>query len=896
MVYNEAIGPTIPQDPITRFEDFFRYFERPTGNFVYLEKIKLIDKLGDTRSLQVDHEHLMSYDPQLAADLHDDPNEYLEKANQALVNILHQVSGGRIKLTDKYFVRFRNLHHSYKVGLRMIRAEHMEKLISVSGSLIRTSTVHPQLVSATFECKICHAIHSDIPQLDDRITYPTMCGIGGCKNSKASGFRLLSNKSKFVDWQQIRIQESPEELTSGNVPRFLDCLLKHDLVDTCRPGNRVTVVGVIKVFPGSKRGGSKDRVFHQIMHVNNIYSEDKEDESLEITPEDKEEIIRYSQDPFIHEKIVRSLSPAIFGYDEIKLAMALVLFGGVPKIKKSGHRIRGDIHVLIMGDPGTGKSQLIKSIEQIYPRGIYTSGQGSTAAGLCVAGDSKIILDRGLTRIADFVESQFLSGMPRNYNEKIEYLDYDGGNLVLISENLKAVHQQIDRVWRIKSPDNLIKITSISGREIKLTSQTPFLTFSDDLGVAWIQSSLLQPGDLVAIAPDFPLAGRDAEPSGPDLCASKMDWHVVWEQVKKIDVIQSDDSFVYDLTVRGTHNFIVNGFVVHNTAAVLREETTGGMVLEAGALVLADGGVAAIDEFDKMRDVDRVAIHEVMEQQTVSIAKAGIVATLNARTSIIAAANPKNGRWDPDLSLRDNINLPPSILSRFDLLFLLKDKPKVDRDAMIADHIIKLHMPEDKLGPEVEEIEAPIPIPVLRKYIKYAENIKPELTMEAADKIKEFYLEMRKPAQGNEDSPIPIVARTLEGIIRMSEAHAKMALRNQVLVEDVEAVIKLKKYSMKQVNWDEERQAFDADTIQLGRPWPKIKKLNRILDFIKHAQEENNNKPIPINDVIQRASFDNIGEDEVRKLVEILEKEGQISVNHVKEDGDDVLYLFSLSR
>jgi replicative DNA helicase Mcm len=676
-----------------KFEDFFRMFEDPVGTFVYLSKIKyIIAESEKTKSLLVDFTQLMRHYPQLAKELHENP-ECLHKANQALVNILHDQSNGAIKLTDEYFVRFTNIPNNYRVKLRMIRAEHMERLFAVSGSLIRATNVRPELTTASFECKVCGA-HHDVEQLDEEITYPAICNIGGCKNSKKTDFRLLGKTSRFIDWQQIRIQEMAEELNAGNVPRYVDALLLHDIVDQFRPGDRVTLVGVIKVMPLKKVNQGQGRVFQMIMHVNNVYSEE-EIASDEISDEDEENIKALAKDPMIHTKIIRSIAPGLFGMEDEKLAMALLLFGGVHKVRS--HNIRGDIHVLIMGDPGTGKSQLIKMASKLAVRGIYTSGQGSTAAGL--------------------------------------------------------------------------------------------------------------------------------------------------------------------------------------TAAVLRDETTGNMVLEAGALVLADNGVAAIDEFDKMRVQDRVAIHEAMEQQMISISKAGIVANLNSRTSIIAAANPKLGRYDDNLTVAENINLQPTILSRFDLIFILKDKPNEKEDGMIADHIIRLHMPQDKLPPGEESYEAPIDASLLKKYIRYARTeCEPQMTSEASQKIREFYIKLRKSAEGDKAAPIPIVARTLEGLIRLSEAHAKMALRKEVLVQDVEVIVALQEKSMKQVSWDQEKQTFDVDGVQLGKKHSKQDRLGKLFNAIKNLQEEGKNEPVDMKDIIERAQFAplSLKEDEVTELIEQLKKEAMI--------------------
>ncbi|MHA1680217.1 MAG: LAGLIDADG family homing endonuclease [Promethearchaeota archaeon] len=1428
MVLNDDMGPVIPQDPTARFEDFLRLYEQPVGTFLYLHRIKAM-RADDSITLDVDFENLVKFDIQLAKDLHENPEEYMGKANQALVNIVHEQSNGAVGLNEKYYVRFFDLPKQYRIKLRKIRARHMDRLFAVSGSLIRATNVEPQIITASFECKMCGAVHS-ITQLDSELTYPVVCNVGGCKASKNSDFRLVGKQSEFRDWQQIRIQEKPDELTSGNVPRFLDCLLLDDLVDTCRPGDRVTIIGVIKIVPVQKNRKSM-RVFHKLMHVNNMYSEEEDSESMEITQEDEEQFKKLAADADVHEKIVKSVAPDIYGYDEIKRASALVLFGGVHKLKKTGHKIRGDIHVLIMGDPGTGKSQIIKSVSKLAPRAVYTSGQGSTAAGLCVSGDSKIYSSDGEFTISDFVEDQMSGPGNERYNENIEFKNYRGRKTILHSENLKLKAGSIEKVWRIQNPKVLVEIKSRTGKCVKVSGQTPILTLDEEHGLAWKKARMVRESDRVAVARSLPPSNtskesnysRDNEtiPGAPAILArilkfynsslpemssqgsktisphppngsmerrhlnellgrlqcnwkdhviqlpvtarrrissligtgstcndapgllgirpdqfqdyftgedtsspipiriienviqhlpelgdneliveldsivsnakvkheklqgdmellhALVDSDIIWDEVTSSREVKSDDDFIYDLTIPGTHNFLVNGFIVHNTAAVLRDEATGGMVLEAGALVLADGGIGAIDEFDKMKHADRVAIHEAMEQQsyhpltellltdgrrikigeyvdhlfetnprdvvdgkdcqilpapdlklystdfrnvfklpahrvsrhiapdyfykftftngrhvivtpehpmftldgekisviaaeecvegllvpaprvlpnssepaaleksnllprpglnhvgfpdemngelarilgyfvaegrvnrgspaeteftikdhvmlgeleglmlsqfglapsktkgdtgvttlhfisddliawfdlnfpgamtaarliripskimggskelareflstafkgngcidstsiyyqaasaglkddyqdlllklgirsrihvepgdvsfkvfireqsldifsemiigndnrmareiidflkasktthdniaplesgmvshssweritsiekivnegefktpwvyditvepnhtfisqgivlhnTVSIAKAGIVATLNARTSIIAAANPKMGRYDDNLPASENINLQPSILSRFDLLFIVRDEPHLESDTKIAEHILKLHMPEDKLNDkENESILPSIDLQLLRKYIHYARaECEPILSAEAAAKIKEFYLKMRKSAQDDDDAPIPIVARTLEGMIRLSEAHAKMALRKEITINDVEEVIKLLKYSMKQVGWDDERNTFDVDSVQLGRSRSKTQKMKHIMTIIKNIQEENDNKPVSMDSLIERAAFEDFKENEVRDLVEKLKQESLV--------------------
>jgi len=351
----------------------------------------------------------------------------------------------------------------------------------------------------------------------------------------------------------------------------------------------------------------------------------------------------------IHEKIIQSIAPSIYGYREIKEGIAYLLFGGVPKVLPDGIRIRGDINILLVGDPGTAKSQLLQYVARIAPRGIYTSGKGSTAAGL--------------------------------------------------------------------------------------------------------------------------------------------------------------------------------------TAAVVKDRTTGDWYLEAGALVLADGGIACVDEIDKMRNEDRVAMHEVMEQQTVSIAKAGIVATLNARTSILASANPTLGRFVEQKPVIENVNLPITILSRFDLIFPIKDKPDEEIDTKMSEHILKLHQVRGYVT------SPPIEPELLKKYIAYVrKNIKPKISDEALEKIKRYYVEMRKT--GKEGGSIPITPRQLEALVRMTEARAKMALREVATEADADAAIKLMNYVLEKTAYDTETERIDIDVLLTGKSKSQRDKMNVIMDYIKNKVKE----------------------------------------------------------
>ncbi|MGB9779178.1 MAG: ATP-binding protein, partial [Candidatus Bathyarchaeales archaeon] len=266
------------------------------------------------------------------------------------------------------------------------------------------------------------------------------------------------------------------------------------------------------------------------------------------------------------------------------------------------------------------------------------------------------------------------------------------------------------------------------------------------------------------------------------------------------------------------------------TAAVIRERG-GGMSLEAGALVLADKGVACIDEIDKMRPEDRVAIHEAMEQHTVSVAKGGIVATLNARTAILAAANPALGRYEPHRTVAENISLPVTILSRFDLIFVLRDVPDKETDGKMSEHILEIH----RKG--VTPVEPPIPLELLRKYVSYAKGIKPVLTQEALKRLNDFYLAMRSVSE-TEGSPVAITARQLESLVRIAEARARAALRKEVLAEDAEAAINIMKRSLEEVGIDLSSYKYDIDLIMTGKPKSVRDKLQTVLSTMLEMEKE----------------------------------------------------------
>jgi len=630
---------TLPKGPEERFQEFLRSFQGPTGEYKYRRRLAQM-AISGSQSLIIDFDDLIAFDAALTREIIEKPDEYLEYLNKSAWAQMKIEDPEYAEQVKKLFVRFRR--QPEKLSLRKIGSEHLGKFIMNDGIIVRATPVKPMLVRAAFQCRRCNAM-TYVDQVG-----AVMRGPGICAHCRGKAFDFVEKQSTFMNSQEIRIQEKPEDLPPGQLPRAMDAKLMEDLVDIARPGDRVSIIGVVRAqqeFVG-RRG--RLRTFDLYMDANYVDVAGKEAEVLEITPEEERRIKELAKDPWIHRKLIMSLAPSIYGYDDMKEAILYLLFGGVPKQLPDGVTIRGDINTLLIGDPGTAKSQLLQYVARIAPRGLYTSGRGTTAAGL--------------------------------------------------------------------------------------------------------------------------------------------------------------------------------------TAAVLREKT-GGMVLEAGALVLADKGVASIDEIDKMKPDDRVAIHEAMEQQTVSVAKGGIVATLNARASVLAAANPALGRYDPYRNISENISLPVTILSRFDLIFVMRDVPEAELDSRMSEHILTLH--KMKTTPE----EAPLPPELLRKYISYAKRIEPVLSDDAIKELREFYLRMRS-ISGSAESPVAITPRQLEALIRLAEARAKSFLREKVTVEDARAIIRLVTVSLQDVGIDTSTGKMDIDVIMTGKPKSLRDRMQIIISTVAEMEKE----------------------------------------------------------
>ena len=662
-------------DPQEQFQEFLKTEK-------YRQRIAQMAVAGKT-SLIIDFEDLLVFDQKLAETLLERQGEYLKHANNAAYDQLRIEDPEYAEKLEAQTLSVRIVKLLEAAQLRKLGSNHIGKLVMVEGIVVRSTPVRPMVMQAAFKCKRCGEM-TPVNQTGQFVKAPFACSNPSC--AAKGPFDFIQEESTFIDSQDLRIQERPEDLPPGQLPRTLNAkLIGTEVVDVARPGDHISIVGIVCAFSTAGPGGvGKLRTFMLYLDVNSIEVLDKEPETALPTPEEEEKILELAKDPWIHRKIVASIAPSIYGYEHIKEAIMYLLFGGVGK-SLPDITIRGEINALLVGDPGTAKSQLLQYVSRIAPRGLYTSGRGTTAAGL--------------------------------------------------------------------------------------------------------------------------------------------------------------------------------------TAAVIRDKG-GGMNLEAGALVLADKGIACIDEMDKMRPEDRVAIHEAMEQHTVSIAKGGIVATLNARTAILAASNPSLGRYESHRTVAENISLPVTILSRFDLIFVLRDVPNKESDGKMSAHILELH--RKGLSP----IEPPISPDLLRKYITYAKGVRPTLTPEAVQRLNDFYLAMRSASE-SEGSPVAITARQLESLVRVAEAHARSALRKEVKAEDAEAAIAIMKRSLEEVGIDLSSYKMDIDIIMTGKPKSVRDRLQTILSTLMELERETGivEKATLLNDLDERYK---ISRGEAERLIGQLLREGTI--------------------
>ncbi len=655
----------------------------------------------EKRSLMVNYWDIDKADAKLAEMLISQPYKTIFNAEEALKDI--EVASEEKPILH---VRVVDIPETNKIGIRKIRANHLGKYAAVEGLVKKVTEVRPKLQIAAFQCNKCGAVIR-IEQEEDIIKEPAECfeDQGGC--GRVSSFKLSMNLSQFVDSQKIEIQENPEGLRGGSQPERISAYLEDDLVGEIAPGDRVVVNGMLR-SAARRRGTLKLTSFNKALDAVSIERQELAFEEVEVNEEDEKEIIKISKDPDLYEKMKRSIAPTIYGMDVEKDALVLVLFGGLGKEMPDGTHIRGDIHTLFVGDPGTAKSQILTYMSKIAPRSIYASGKASSAAGL--------------------------------------------------------------------------------------------------------------------------------------------------------------------------------------TAAAVRDEFAEGQwTLEAGALVLADMGVACIDEIDKMDDSDRSSLHQAMEQQEISVAKAGINATLKSRCSLLAAANPKLGRFDEFIPIHEQINMPPALLSRFDLIFSIIDKPNRQTDTDLATHILRTHKAGEvgehirkskkarhtqKEGDELIQIVMPVfPPEFMRKYVAYAKRtIFPVMTDEAMDILKNYYVDFRNAS----DESVPFTARQLEAFVRLAEASARVRLSEEVTANDAKRAIQIIDAYLRRVGMDRETGRFDIDIIATGISHSQHDRMRNLIDIIRRLSNESKEGAAARSDIIREAEIDGMESGKVEEALDRLKRNGQI--------------------
>jgi len=671
-----------------KVKEFLTQFKDATGSFSYVEQIdQMMSK--HSKYIVVDYNDLVLF-PVIESHFNENPDQILDAFSRAIKEILKERFPDYAEKI-KHDIRARIANFPVQRSLRQINSEIITKMTSVSGMVVRSSEVKPLAKEVTYKCLDKHI--SKFTLLDGMsLNASVKCQTPNCKHTSLA---IIPKASRFIDFQILRLQELPEDLPPGQLPHYVNVSIKQDLVDYARPGDRIVLTGIVRIEQERISGVSKSEsaLYRLRMDGNNVefiggkgLKSSRRTEREEISPDEEKLVKSLAKNPDIYDRLIASFAPHIRGHALFKEAILLLIVGSTQRVLTDGTKIRGDINVFLVGDPGTAKSEMLKFCARIAPRGLYTSGRGSTAAGL--------------------------------------------------------------------------------------------------------------------------------------------------------------------------------------TAAVVKD-ASGIFMLEAGAVVLGDQGLVCIDEFDKMRPEDRSALHEVMEQQSASIAKGGIVATLNARTSILAAANPMFGKYDIFKNIYENVNLPIPLLTRFDLVFIVRDIPSQEKDRNIAQHIISQH------GSSGTDTTSLIDIDILTKYLSYAKRGEPALTKEAENLIMEFYLKMRNISGEDKENMITITPRQLEGLIRLATARARLLLKNKVEGEDADRAIYLFNEMLKNSGTDVNTGKVDIGVLQ-GRPKSEVSKLQMFMEILRSLEGEPKSS-VPEQDFVDElVKSDKFSEEEARNYIRRMIRDASI--------------------
>ncbi|MBI2107412.1 AAA family ATPase [Candidatus Woesearchaeota archaeon] len=996
-------------EQIQRAKDFLDSF--------YEKKIHSLISQGIT-TLVIDFADLVKHDPEMADYLLEHPEDTIRGFELALEG--YEVNDCR--------VRFNNLRENQYIAIRNIRSANINKLMYIEGIVRQSSDVRPQITSAKFECPSCGNTIS-ILQLETRFKEPTRCTCG-----RRGKFRLISKH--LVDAQRLVLEEAPETLEGGEQPKRLSVFLKEDLVEPkmekkTTPGSKVRVFGIVKEVPILLKSGAQSIRYDLMMDSNYIEPIDEAYQDIEIDLEEEKQIKELSKDIRVYERFIQSIAPSIFGYDDVKEAIVLQLMGGVRKKKEDGTATRGDLHVLLVGDPGSGKSQILTFVSKIAPKARFVSGKGASAAGLTasvvkdeflkgwaleagamvLANDGYCCIDEldkmsveDTSALHEALEQQRISISKANiqacYSEDTEVLTEEGWKRYNEVKNLKIaqydpslkiiqflshnglyVYNYAGEMFHFKSKRNDILVTpnhkmllkkdksgkfefinaenitfsrfrflnsgNFKGKERKFfilppiknkqnrkhkkyTNQEKPQKIPFDLWLEFLGYYVSEGGLQKRAA--FGIPQKKGEKANKiKKCLLKLSKYVGFtlseSKEGKYIRFQITNTQLFDYLEKNCGKKYFNKRLNLNFSDISKSQ----LKILFDAMMVGDGSSDGksyssaskelIDQFQVIACLigksaslhiqyddgyrgKRVRLYRVcLSERTQPEIKRehikklnykcnvfcfatktgffitrrnGKVAiqgnTLMARTTVLAAANPKLGRFDPYAPIASQINLPPALINRFDLIFPIRDIPNREKDKLIASHVLRLQQKPSELKSEIDS-------KLFRKYLTYAKRkINPVLTDAAIDEIMTFYIDLRNTTTaGNEQEikPIPISARQLEALVRLSEGSARVRLSKKVTRLDAKRAIRLLRHCLMQVGIDPETGQFDIDRMSTGISSSQRSRIVVIREIISELDKKFG-KNIPVEEIIAEASEKGIDETHVQESIEKLKREGEI--------------------